>query len=150
MTRCWIVCCMLVGLIAGPVAAVDRTWNGAADSNFFNDANWDTLAPQGSNDAAFIDDLTNAPAVIAADAGTRSLAGIVVGTLADAGQVVQNGGTLNVHDVDVGFKSYVGSEGAEGIGPSSWIMNGDSVFLYDSPANANNAGYGSDWNGEGS
>ena len=59
--------------------AADTEWTGAADNNFFNDANWTGAAPGSTNDHAFIEGGQNLPATIAADIGTVEIGAVSLG-----------------------------------------------------------------------
>ena len=122
--------------------AADTEWTGAADNNFFNDANWTGAAPGSTNDHAFIEGGQNLPATIAADIGTVEIGAVSLGLFDGGGHVVQNGGTLVIYGEDLGVESQIGDAAEES---SSWIMNGNATILYDDPL----AGGGLDSDGTG-
>ncbi len=134
-----LVAVALTACSAVSVQAQDRIWNGSADTNFFNDANWDGGAPDTLLEYGVIDD-TDAGhvAIIDAATGTVELDGVNIGELNGGGNVIQNGGTLN-------FDAFSTTKiGGDGPNPSTWIMNNDAVLNYDSPLNGGGSGYGSD------
>lgn len=127
---------------ASLMRAADTEWTGAADNNFFNDANWTGAAPGSTNDHAFIEGGQNLPATIAADIGTVEIGAVSLGLFDGGGHVVQNGGTLVIYGEDLGVESQIGDAAEES---STWIMNGNATILYDDPL----AGGGLDSDGTG-
>ena len=127
---------VLFGHIAG---AEDFLWEGSADSNFFNEANWDLGAvPSTAEDLVVFDEGMNFPVVIPEDTGDFTLGGFQLGTSgAVGGSVIQNGGTLTLAGTDLAsaptffeFKSHIGDKGTI---DSSWEMNNDATIYYDAP-----------------
>ncbi len=119
--------------------AQDTDWTGGADTNFFNDANWDNTAPNTISEVGIIDSVdVNQVAIIDAGTGTVSLDGINLGEFVGGGNVIQNGGVL-LFD---GFSTT--KIGGDGANPSSWIMNNDALILYDGPFDGGGLGYGLD------
>ena len=133
--------------------AEDRIWTGAVDNQFLNAGNWEGGVPMVDDDLAVIDGGQNLPVVIPESADTITIGGFQLGTSGEAGgHVIQNGGTLVVAPfilenipTDFEFKSHIGDQGSAN---SSWIMNNDSVMLYDSPLDGD--GLGLDTDGENS
>ncbi len=126
----------------------DHVWTGAGDDDFFSPANWDTgTAPIGADALAVIDN--GQTAVIAADTGDVLLGGFQLGTSGPTGgNVIQNGGTLIVAGsptdalpTSYEFKSHIGDQGTQS---SSWVMNNNSVMLYDGPLSGDGNGLGTD------
>ncbi len=131
-----IACCI------APSHAQDTNWVGTVDTNFFNDANWDNTAPDTVNEFGFIDSTdVNQVAIIDAGTGSVSLDGMNLGDFAGGGNVIQNGGELN-------FDAFTTTKlGGNGPNPSTWIMNGSAVILYDGPLDGAGGGYGFDGGG---
>ena len=133
--------------------AEDRIWTGAIDDQFLNAGNWEGGLPMVDDDLAIIDGGDNLPVIIPESAGEITIGGFQLGTSGDAGgHVIQNGGTVVVAPfslenipTDFEFKSHIGDKGTSN---SSWIMNNDSVILYDSPLDGD--GFGLNTDGENS
>lgn len=132
-------------LFCSPLFAADTEWTGGTDNNFFNDSNWTSGAPSSTDDLAIIDGGSNLPATISADTGTVEIGAVSLGRLDAGGHVVQNGGTLVIFGDDIGEESQIGDTAEEN---SSWIMNGNSVILYDDPLGADGDGLDSDGTGK--
>ena len=147
MNRQRVSLCLICSILCMTSSAFGQTeWTGASDNNFFNDGNWSSGAPGSLGDHAIIDGGGNLPAVIAADTGTVEFGAFSLGSFEAGGHVVQNGGTLVIFGDDIGAESQVGDAAAEN---SSWIMNGNSVILYDDPLGASNGdGFDSDGTGK--
>jgi hypothetical protein len=130
---------ILALVCVAPAGAVDTVWNGNADTNFFNDANWSATAPDTVLEYAVIDSTDpNHVAIIDAGTGNVDLDGVNLGEFSGGGKVIQNGGTLN-------FDAFTTTKiGGNGSLPSTWVMNNNSVLLYDGPLNGGGAGYGFD------
>ena len=134
---------VLLAAVASPLFAQDTNWTGGVDNDFLTAGNWSGGVPDTLAENAIIDGGANLPVVIPAGTGELSFGGLQLGTSgATGGHVIQNGGILRV---SADFKSHVGDQGSL---DSSWIMNGDSMLLYDEPESAGGAGFGSDGDGQ--
>jgi hypothetical protein len=128
----------MTGLAAARSAvAVDATWTGAVDNDFYTNGNWDTnAAPMGGDNALILD--PTKPANINFT-GTRELGSFHLGTDgATGGNVDFSAGTLVVHaDFNRG---HIGDQGAA---DSKFVMRGSATMLYDEPLSGAGGGLGS-------
>lgn len=134
------VSCALISLSAlnasQHAGAVDTTWTGAVNNDFYNNGNWDTgVAPTAADNALILN-----PAVTASInfAGTRDLGSFHLGTTgATGGNVDFSAGTLNVHaDFD---RSHIGDKNSL---DSKFVMRGTAVMLFDEPLDGGGGGLG--------
>ena len=139
----------LTGLVTAPALAADTTWDGSANSNWFDSSNWDTNAVPTAADAVFIDDTGNPSSISSAGAagdvvtvgqsssGTLTIVGagsdlsashLVLGLGAEGSLTIVNGGALNVTN-----NLFVG-QGAAGsatvTGPSILTVGGDGIVAF--------------------
>jgi hypothetical protein len=92
-----------------------------------------------------IDGGNNLPAVIGPETGTIQIGAVQLGRLDAGGHVIQNGGTLDIQGDALGLESQIGDAATEN---SSWIMNGNSVILYDDPLGGGGDGLNTDGTGK--
>lgn len=131
-------------LAASHVCANDKTWTGAVDDSFLNEANWSGGVPGNEEDVVIIEGGNNLPVIIPADLGERQIGALRVGEFDSSGALVQNGGTLHIIADATGEDSFIGLDSE---GTSSLTLNGDSVLLYDEPF-ADGDGFDNDGTGK--